>query len=288
MSEGIHTSIPTGEAMGGGGAPEPTGDDKGTPSFLDQVPEAYRDKPYMKDIDSPDKLFQQFDNAQSLIGKKAVGVPTEDSSPEEWNEFYNKMGRPESHDKYEFEKTELPEGLARLEDTDAKAKELFHKAGLTAAQAKQVMKGYDEILSEQFTGLQSQQQEQLTKMNDEFESLLDQEFGGKKEEAVERVNKLMSENVSDSMKAHIDSLDNKSLMVLTSVLNNVHQKYVSEDGAPTGGDAPAAISVESMRADAKAMMMSPEYKDVMHPNHEAAKAKVSALYQKIATAPLKK
>lgn len=62
---------------------------------------------------------------------EALTMPGKDATPEQWAEFYGKIGRPETPDAYELP---LPEG-----DDGAFAKEMapiLHKHGITAEQAK--------------------------------------------------------------------------------------------------------------------------------------------------------
>ena len=45
------------------------------------VPEAYKDAGWAQNIKSPDDLWGQFANAQSLIGKRPAGIPLADGGP---------------------------------------------------------------------------------------------------------------------------------------------------------------------------------------------------------------
>ena len=47
------------------------------------IPEEYREKGWTKNINSIDDLYKAYDNAQGLIGKKTIGIPSDDASPEE-------------------------------------------------------------------------------------------------------------------------------------------------------------------------------------------------------------
>jgi len=277
MAEGAHTQI---SMQGDGG----TSGEGGGGDFLSSVPEAYREKPYMKDIDSQDKLFQQFDNVQSLIGKKTVGIPTAESSEEDWGKFYNQMGRPEEASKYEFDKADIPEGLELNLDGDEglkEAKEMFHKAGLTDKQAKMIKSAYDKKFIEQYGKVMDQQKVQLETMNNEFEGLLDTHFGDQKSAASARVNKLLSEHTPDAFKNHVQSLDNKNLMLLTAVLDNVHKKYIAEEAVPPGGPAVPAQTIESMKEKAQGLMKSDAWKNPMDMQHDSTKKQVKELYEQM-------
>ena len=74
-----------------------------TPAFLEQIPEAFRDKPWAKEnAKDPDTFFKFVDNQNALIGKKGVIVPGEGATPEQVNDYFKALGRPDNPDGYEF------------------------------------------------------------------------------------------------------------------------------------------------------------------------------------------
>lgn len=89
------------------------------------IPEEYQDKGWAKNISSLDDLYKSHDNAQTLIGKKTIGIPEDWENEEQVNDFYNKI-RPENKDDYVF-----PEGTFEYE----KYADLFHEVGLSKHQA---------------------------------------------------------------------------------------------------------------------------------------------------------
>lgn len=75
---------------------------------------------------------------------EALSMPGKDATPEQWAEFYAKIGRPETPDAYELP---LPEG-----DDGAFAKEMapiLHKHGITADQAKGLANDWNAMVSAQ-------------------------------------------------------------------------------------------------------------------------------------------
>ena len=82
-------------------------------------------------------MMKSYVHAQKQMGADKVILPTEKSSPEEWEAFHNKMGRPEL-DKYEL-KSNLEEGQALDEDMLKDFKTEAHKAGLMPKQAQNLL-----------------------------------------------------------------------------------------------------------------------------------------------------
>lgn len=100
-----------------------------------QLPEAVRQSvASTKDLGD---LATQLHNAQALIGRKGVVVPAKgrEEAPDDWERFFNELGRPDSADKYAL--PQLPEGLdesAVDPDFVKWAQGALHKHGLTQAQ----------------------------------------------------------------------------------------------------------------------------------------------------------
>lgn len=69
---------------------------------------------------------------------KALHMPGENATAEDWNAFYGKLGRPETADKYELKlNTEaVPEGFPYDEKSAIEFRTWAHEAGLTLAQAQ--------------------------------------------------------------------------------------------------------------------------------------------------------
>lgn len=259
------------------------GDAPSEKSFMDYVPETFRDKPYLQGIDSFDKLFNQFDNAQSLIGKKTIGVPTSESPIEEWNNFYNKMGRPEKPEGYEFESIELPEELKRTEEDLALMGRIFHEAGLTKEQAKKVLAETDKAVLDYYKQNKENMDKMVEQRNKEFMSQMEKHFGKEKDQAIAVTETMLKKYVPKGMEDMIKGMDDKTMLLLSTVLHNVYKSGRAEDTLNKDALVPPAESPESLRETARKLMMSPEWKDPFHPNHDAIKKRVNSIYQKIAS-----
>ena len=96
------------------------------------VPEEYKDAGWSKNIKSYDDLWKMNANAQSLIGRKTIGIPSDKSTPEEWQSFFEKM-RPEKSEEY---------GLELEGDDNAFYEKLFFDNGISTTQDKGIMNAY--------------------------------------------------------------------------------------------------------------------------------------------------
>jgi len=74
--------------------------------FLEQLPEEYRADPMFKNFNSAEDVYKAYSSAGKMVGldkNQILRLPNDDK-PESWNEIYNKLGRPESADKYSVDK----------------------------------------------------------------------------------------------------------------------------------------------------------------------------------------
>lgn len=118
------TGAAAGSAAGAATADPFSGLDAGTLEWIG--------KAGIKDVST---LAAKARNAESLIGK-AVVLPGEDAKPEDWGKVYDRLGRPESADKYEFALPEgLPEDFTYSKEFADEARAKFHEAGLSTKQA---------------------------------------------------------------------------------------------------------------------------------------------------------
>jgi hypothetical protein len=247
---------------------------KSEQTVSDLIPAEYKDKAYLKDVENIPSLFKKLDGAMSLIGKRPAGIPEENASKEDWEKFYAAMGRPEKAEDYIFEK---PEGVESDEKLEAFAKSLFHEAGLRPQQASLIQTKFDNFIREsakaQLEGHSAQQKE----LDVDFDKLATKTFGDKVDVVLDTSKKMLAENVPEEFKEHVQSLSNENLIVMASVLNSVHSKYIKEDGNLVGR---GAVEPTNYREQAQKLLESKEFNNPMHPRHDAVKAEIRELYHK--------
>lgn len=260
-------------------APAPVTPPVDTKLFGALIPEEFKDRPYLKDISgmevndkSYEELFKKLDGAQKLIGRKAM--PDATSTPEEWQEYYTKV-RPETADLYELN---VPEGETANEEVVKGVKDIFHKAGLTKEQASTVHDEFNTLMKKQAEVFNAKGVEQ----DKAFEELTKNTFGEEAEAKMATAKTMLTELAPENVKPFIAKLDNSSLVVLAGILNSVHDKYGVEgkklggDGTPTGGS-----TVPELISKGQELMLTKEYTDGFHPQHDARVAEVNALYKRI-------
>ncbi len=247
--------------------------------FSQIVPDTYKDKPYMKDISDVDGLFKKFDGAESLVGKKTVGIPGEGSTDEERTEFYRSLGVPEKADEYEFKAVVINgKEVERNTEFDGKVKGMLHKHNLTKEQALGVSADFEALAMEQ----NSEQIELIKQMDKDFETKSAKYFGDKKDAILAETQEIVSKYAPEGFKEQLSKLDNDSLLIMSGVLHNYKTKHVSEDTINGGGGEGAGdVSIADLRAEGKRLYASEAYQNTRHANHQQVKEEYNQVYAKI-------
>ena len=112
-----------------------------TPStWKDSISQEFREDPNISKFTEIDALAKSYINATRMIGQDKVAVPNQNSTDDQWNEVYSKLGRPESPDKY---KLDVKSEVVPLDEGTIKSfAENAHKLGLNNKQAQGILEYY--------------------------------------------------------------------------------------------------------------------------------------------------
>jgi len=129
------------QPSGDSGAPAPQGvviPD----NWKDALSEDFRNDKNMEHIKSVEDMAKSYINAQKHFGKDKIVVPGEYATEEDWNNIYNKLGRPETADGYEVA---LSEGSKLSEDALGSLKAKAHELGILPSQLKGLVSFQEEM-----------------------------------------------------------------------------------------------------------------------------------------------
>jgi hypothetical protein len=109
-------------------------------TWKESISEEFRNDPNIEKFTEIDALAKSYINATQMIGKDKVAVPNKNSTDDQWNEVYDKLGRPESADKYTLNaKSEVvPIDEAAIKQFAENA----HQLGLNNKQAQGILEFY--------------------------------------------------------------------------------------------------------------------------------------------------
>lgn len=237
------------------------------------VPDAYKDKPYLKGVDSLEKVYKMLDGAQELIGKKGPSVPKADAPQAEKDAYYESIGRPKTASEYTpvltgADKTD-PKVLPRLQNA-------FHKAGLNPDQAKIIWDESTAAFSDfaKETGLANQQADV------DFDKLATDTFGVERDRILTRGKELIDANISPSMKSAAGKLPNESLIVLADILRNIDKRYIKNDG-PGSQPSTTGSTPDELRTKARGIMAQQSKHDPMSVEFQNMQKQVDEIYDQI-------
>lgn len=129
-----------------------------TGNWRDSLPDDLRSNPTLESLDSVEALAKEHINVQKLIGTEKIERPKEDWTPDQFADFYTKLGRPAEAKDYDLEGIERPEGLPWDDGFQESMIGVMHKAGLSNIQVKEILSGYIESVGGQFTEMTGESQ----------------------------------------------------------------------------------------------------------------------------------
>lgn len=227
---------------------------------------------------APSDIISSYRNLEKVIGADRAGrtvvLPGKDAKPEEMEALYNRLGRPESPEKYSIAADGDDGGFTEW------ARNTFHKSGLTDAQAKGLAgeyQAYAKQVSERRAA------ELADKAAAEHESLR-KEWGAKYEHNVNVAKRAATafgvpEDVIDALQQSVGFAGVMKFMA--NVGAKMGEDTFEEGGNKAGGFGP--LSPAEAKAELNRLMGDKEFKDAWmnksHPKHKEMLERKARLVQ---------
>jgi hypothetical protein len=173
------------------------------------VPDEYKEQGWAKNISSYEDLWKMNANAQSLIGKKTIGIPTSTSTDEEWNDYYSKI-RPE---KAEY-------GLEEWDEDNQAVSEVFHKYGLAEKQAKGI--------STELKAIQNKWEQELFSQ-DGFDKEMSSRFGKDFGDKAKAITDFIKKEANDVDRVALERMPNNIVGAVYGLIDKVRTRYAVKD-----------------------------------------------------------
>ena len=158
-------------------------------SWKEAISEEFRNDPNISKFTEIDALAKSYINATKMIGQDKVAVPNNNSTEDQWNEVYSKLGRPESPDKYELN---AKSDVVPIDETAIKTfAETSHKLGLNNRQAQGILEFYKNSME----GSAQQSKIDMETAQANAEQQLRQEWGKTFEDNVRKAGSLAKANL---------------------------------------------------------------------------------------------
>jgi hypothetical protein len=162
-------------------------------TWKEAISEEFRSDPNISKFTEIDALAKSYINATKMIGQDKVAVPNNNSTEDQWNEVYSKLGRPESPDKYELN---AKSDVVPIDETAIKTfAETSHKLGLNNRQAQGILEFYKNSME----GSAQQSKIDMETAQANAEQQLRQEWGKTFEDNVRKAGSLAKANLGNEV-----------------------------------------------------------------------------------------
>ena len=130
-------------------------------SFLDSLEEELKKEASLSKFKSHNDLAKSYLHLEKQFGKNKVVVPDQYATPEDWKQFYEKVGLPDK------EKYKVDFGEAKFDDDFKKSFiESAHANGMLPKQAQEIFNFWNKQVSDKYSQTANQIQENQTKAID--------------------------------------------------------------------------------------------------------------------------
>jgi hypothetical protein len=229
-------------------------------------------------------LAKSYVELQSALGGDKIALPGKDAAPEEWNEVFNKLGRPETVEGYELSDWQPPENVPwHSEEATTAMIEKMHSHGLSKSQAQGILNDYAELQSAQHNAAQEHALQINTETVESLKSKWGAAFPVKMENARKASLALVEKAGLDENPFEMELSDGRKIGDLPGVIQVIAalgEEY-SEDAGPgpgvgrtTSTPDEAGDKLAAMYADANTMKI---LNDSGHPQHKMLYEKMTAL-----------
>jgi hypothetical protein len=237
---------------------------------------------------TPAQVAKELKGAQTLLGKKTIGIPTKDSTPEEWKAFHEARGVPKDEAGYDFKGTleelmkDAPEGVTLSPEREAEFRALAKAANLDNGTANELIKRQ---LAKEW-GSSKEALAQIATANKQAATMLDEKWGAKKDEYTQDANRF-------ARHIGLDDTAIDAFMKVAGTKPEVRVNFVNfmrEQGAllreggdggpivPVGGEAlTPAQATEKKQAFLSIGDNQEAYLDPAHPRHKTVYAAMQPL-----------
>jgi len=235
--------------------------------------ESFKDETEM--IQMPINVAKSFIHTKKMVGADTIKIPKTD---EEWNDVYNKLGRPEKDELYVLT---TPEGISEdLKGVIGKDAEWFrktaHKLGLSDTQATSLFQEFSKRASDTYVQRGTQRQDELLNTEIKLRTEFGATFDGKNILGDRALEKLGGETIVE---------------LFNSVGLNASPEFarfkfklgslMAEDLGLDKTTGALIASTDSLKEQLATLQAHKAYLDGTHAEHKSVLAKVTALTQKI-------
>lgn len=248
-------------------------------SFLDGLDPEVRPAIEAKGYGTPNDLAKAYIESERLVGAKGIILPGKDASEDDWNAFYNSVGRPETVEGYDLNGFEPPEGVPWDQDAQAEFMAGAHKLGLTSPQVSGVLNYYKSYVE----GLAKADNDARAEVKGAAEASLRREWGSEFDPNLDTAKSIARQLGGDAL---IKEIDDNGVGSNVELIKGLHKlaPLLGEDGNLPETIVPSVrMTPEAAKAEVKQMESDSEKRKILlddqHPEHKALVERRDTLYR---------
>lgn len=210
----------------------------------------------MKDINTFGDFVKKSAGAQSLLGQRAV--PADDAKPEQWNAWFEQIGRPAKPEEYGV--PEVPGVPKEYIDKVAEVgtlQKILHASGANKMMAKTAMANIIKATYES-------EQAETKAAEAAHEKLMNDTFGQDRQAIMENGKKYLAAVLPANVAPLLSGLSDQQLAVVLAMTDSVAKKFGQEDqfrGGQGAGGGAGGETMEKLTAQMRDIMAQKEYQD---------------------------
>lgn len=271
------TDTPVASGDQPGSVTQPVTPSPAAPAWMNDLPDDLKGNANLAKLPDVAALAKEHVNAQALLGRKGMILPTEKDPPESWDGVWKAIGRPDKPDGYQFTK---PEGFDGYSDEFAgKFRDAAHKAGLSAKQAA----GLHDWWVEGMKGMAGESAKAIEARDAEVAATIQKEWGSNAPAKMELVRRAATAlGAKDEALGAIEkSLGNfAALQLLATLGENLREGTL--EGKAAGGVSVAQANAELAKQNAQMTDPKSPLMDKFHPEHASLMKRREELFQIVA------
>jgi hypothetical protein len=239
------------------------------------LPADIRAEASLADIKDIASLAKSYVHAQKMVGVEKLPMPKDNWTPEQHNEFWAKLGRPETPDGYKV--PEVPDMPVNKEAVAPYLKAM-HEAGLTGKQAEKVLGFY---MNEQ-AGAVKKAQESFEQSRQAGEQALRQEWGNDFNLNVAKAQSIVRQFGNEDLLQKIEASGLGNDPAFIKMMAKAATPFVEDNGRADGssiqlpGAAKSQAEINNLRMDKDFMKT---LTDRNQPGHKQALEKWNNLFR---------
>jgi hypothetical protein len=279
-------------ATKGLGDDTPPADDKippadDTPPNLEGVPEWAKGlkvdeeilkDPSLKAIQDLDSLTKSYVHAQRRIGAKGVIIPNENSTKEEWDTFYQKVGVPLEEQDY-TSKVTLPQDSKLGEQFGKDFVKKAHELRIKPEQANKMYEFFNSQASETEKTFKAQMEEQTQQELNQLRDKLGEDAYNVR---LTKAGKLIKEELGEEFHTYLKETGLGKNAKLVEAFMNLSERMYGEEKLPSN-DGGGTLTKDQMQQEINDAMSDPKgpYLNSNHPDHKRKVAEIQKYFEKM-------